>query len=60
MLSNSHYEISPKALKKCLSKAEKYGRMIDPKNVVEGMEYLRHVQCQGCGKIPLKLNIKEC
>jgi len=55
-----HYEISPKDIKKALKKAEKYGRMIDPKDVAEGQEYLKHVLCAGCGKIPLKLNIKEC
>ena len=34
--------------------------MIDPKDVVRGLEYLSHVLCAGCGRIPLKLNLKEC
>ena len=55
-----HYEISPKDTKKVLRRAEKHGRMIDPNDVIEGHEYLHHVLCGGCGRIPLKLSIKEC
>lgn len=47
-------------LKRALKQAEKYGRMIDPRDVIEGNEHLCRIQCQGCGKIPMKLKIKEC
>ena len=61
MPSYTHYEVNPKYLNKSLEKTEKYGRMIDPKDVVEGQEFLNHIQCKGCNKIPLNLtSLKEC
>ena len=59
-MNYTHFEISPKELKKDLRQAEKYGRMIDPKEVIEGAEFISTVLCKGCNKISLKLNIKEC
>lgn len=55
-----HYEINPKELKKALKNASKYGRMIDPKHLVDGHCHLADVQCKGCGKIQLKNSIKKC
>ena len=34
--------------------------MIDASEIVEGRELLVDLQCFGCKKIPLSLNIKEC
>ena len=56
-MQNRHYESNPKELKKVLMKAEKFGRMIDAKDVIKGAEHVSKVLCKGCGKIPLKLNI---
>ena len=59
-MSYNHFEISPKELRKSVRQAENYGRMIDPKDVVEGAEFVSTVLCKGCNKISLSLDIKEC
>ena len=56
-MSHSHYEVSPKELRKDIRSAEKYGRMIDPGEVVEGAEFLSMVLCKGCNKIPINQKI---
>ena len=59
-MSFIHYETSTKNLRKDVRVAEKYGRMIDPNELVEGAEYLYMVLCKGCNKIASRLNVKEC
>ena len=59
-MSFIHYETSTKELRKDVRVVEKYGRMIDPNELVEGAEYLYMVLCKGCNKIASRLNVKEC
>ena len=54
----THFELNDKMLKKLMSDAENFGKMIDPKDVIEGKEYLDAVQCKGCGMIPATKSIK--
>ena len=61
MLQLKYFEIVPKELNKLIGKVERYGRMIDPKDLVEGSYCLKDVQCQGCQKISIMINdIREC
>ena len=59
-MNQNTYEVCDKHLKKCLNKAEKCARMIDPKDIVEGREHLDKVLCKSCNKIALSPTIKEC
>ena len=54
------YEIDKYELETVLRRADKYGKMIDAEEVIEGKEHLKDVHCGACRKIPLKLEIKEC
>ena len=54
MSNCGHFEISPKELRKDLRLAEKHYKMIDPKDVVEGREFIDALVCKGCDKISLK------
>ena len=54
------YEVSPKKLEKMMARIQKYGKMIDPSEIIEGQEYLQIIQCHICKKIPPTLTIREC
>lgn len=56
----THYNIDHNELEKVLNRTQKYGKMIDPNELVEGSEYLKDVLCAACGKISPKLVVKEC
>ena len=56
----TYYEVDQVEVNKVLKQARKYSKMIDPKEIVQGKEYLHDVLCQSCGHIPINLNIKEC
>lgn len=56
----THYEINQKELRKNLRVADKYARMIDSKDVIEGKEFMAAVICKGCNKIPLSMNMTQC
>ena len=59
-MNYTYFEICPKELRKDVRQAEKYGRMIDPNEVVEGAEFISTLLCKGCNQISLKLDIREC
>ena len=59
-MNQNIYEVCDKHLKKCLNKAERCARMIDPKDLVEGHEHLENILCKSCKKIVLTTTIKEC
>ena len=43
-----HFDICQKELAKCLRNADKYARMINPDDVLEGKEFIDHVKCKAC------------
>ena len=55
-----HYKVDTYEVNKIVKKTSTHGLMIDPKDVIEGQEFVKDVKCQACGKLPLKLDIKEC
>ena len=56
----THYNTDLYELETVLKRTQKYGKMIDPKELVEGTEYLKDIMCAACKKISLKLDVKEC
>ena len=60
MLLDETYEVFAYDLKKDLKCANKYGRMIEPSEILEGAEHMTTLICKGCNKIPINLDIEEC
>lgn len=55
-----NFELRTKEIEKQVRIAEKFGKMIDPNEVIEGKEHLDSLTCGGCKMIPARQRLKEC
>ena len=58
-MNQFNYEVCEKDLKKCIERAERFGMMVDPTDLVEGHKYLNNVLCKSCNKIAFTKSIKQ-